>query len=164
MSARPETKPRPEDALASWLDDNTGLAAFVVLLAGLLARLWTASGTFLNADEALHFRLANQASVAAVYRASLTESHPPLLYWLLHFERALGTSEVWLRLPSVIAGTVFCWLFFRWLTQVTGRVSGFVGLLLLALLPPVVRLSAEVRQYALAAPTSKLDTTTPCCS
>ena len=137
------------DALAHWLDGHLGLTAFAVLLAGLLARLWAASGTFLNADEALHFRIANQTSLAAVYRASLTESHPPLLYWLLHFERGLAASEVWLRLPSVIAGTVFCWLFFRWLTQVTGRVSGFVGLMLVALLPPIVRLSTEVRQYAL---------------
>jgi len=142
MSARPEAKPTRYDA-------RQGLATFAVLLAGLLARLWAASWTFLNADEALHFRLANQASLAAVYRASLTESHPPLLYWLLYFERGLAGSELWLRMPSVVAGTVFCWIFFRWLTQVTGRVSGFVGLMLVALLPPIVRLSAEVRQYAL---------------
>jgi hypothetical protein len=131
------------------LGEHTGLGAFVVLLAGFLARVWAASWTFLNADEALHFRLANQASLAAVYQASLTESHPPLLYWLLYCERGLAASELWLRMPSVIAGTVFCWIFFRWLTQVTGRVSGFVGLMLVALLPPIVRSSAEVRQYAL---------------
>ena len=142
MGGRPEAKPKRHDA-------SLGLATFAVLLAGLLARLWAASWTFLNADEALHFRLANQASLAAVYRASLTESHPPLLYWLLYFERGLAGSELWLRMPSVVAGTVFCWIFFRWLTQVTGRVFGFIGLMLVALLPPIVRLSAEVRQYAL---------------
>lgn len=149
MSAGTEAKSPRQDLLASWLESHTTVAASIVLLAGVLARLWAASGTFLNADEALHFRLANQVSLAAVYRASLTESHPPLLYWLLYFERGLASSELWLRLPSVIAGTVFCWIFFRWLTQVTGRVSGFVGLTLVALLPPIVRLSAEVRQYAL---------------
>ena len=145
----PEAKPMRQDTLASWLDNRVHAGALAVLLTGLLARLWAASGTFLNADEALHFRLANQASLAAVYRASLTESHPPLLYWLLYFERSLANSELWLRMPSVVAGTVFCWIFFRWLMQVTGRVSSFVGLMLVALLPPIVRLSAEVRQYAL---------------
>jgi len=148
MSARPEAKPRPEDSLASWLDRHTGLAAFVVLLAGLLARLWTASGTFLNADEAMLFRLANQVSLAEVYRASLIDPHPPLFNWLLHLWRALGTSEAWLRLLSIIAGMVFCWLFFRWLTEVMGRLCGFLGLMFVSLLPPLVRLSAEVRQYA----------------
>ncbi len=133
----------------SWLADHIKLAAAVVLLAGFVARLWAASGTFLNPDEALHFRIANQASLGLVYHASLAESHPALLYWVLHCVRGLGTSELWLRLPSVIAGTIFCWLFFRWLSMVIGRLPGFIGLLLVALLPPVVRLSAEVRQYAL---------------
>jgi len=132
-----------------WFEEHSAAIAAVVIVAGFLARMWAASGTFLNADEALHFRIANQVSLAAVYRASLTESHPPLLYWLLYFVRGLGKSELWLRLPSVIAGTVFCWFFFRWLTQVMGRLSGFAGLILVAFLLPVIRLSAEVRQYAL---------------
>jgi len=148
MPAESEQKHR-EKSLESWLEHHGGLAAAMVVLAGFLARLWAASGTFLNPDEALHFGIANQASLAAVYRASLAESHPPLLYWVLHFQRGLGTSELWLRMPSVLAGTVFCWLLFRWLTQVTGRLAGLVGVILTAFLPPIVRLSAEVRQYAL---------------
>jgi uncharacterized membrane protein len=138
-----------EHSTESWLADRAGTAAAVAALAGFFLRLWTASGTFLNPDEALHFRIANQASFDFVYRASLAESHPPLLYWVLHFVRYFGTSELWLRLPSVIAGTIFCWLLFRWLSLVTGQLSGFIGLLFAALLPPIVRLSAEVRQYAL---------------
>src|SRR3984957_8023151 len=148
MAAPPANLSR-ENSMERWLAGHTGTAATVAMLAGFLLRLWAASGTFLNPDEALHFRIANQASLALVYRASLAESHPPLLYWVLHCMRWLGTSEMWLRLPSVIAGTVFCWFLFRWLTLVMGRLSGFIGLLLVALLLPVVRLSAEVRQYAL---------------
>jgi uncharacterized membrane protein len=148
MAAPPANLSR-ENSMERWLAGHTGTAATVAMLAGFLLRLWTASGTFLNPDEALHFRIANQSTLGLVYRASLAESHPPLLYWVLHFVRHLGTSEIWLRLPSVIAGTIFCWLLFRWLTQVTGQLSGFIGLLLSSLLPPVVRLSAEVRQYAL---------------
>jgi hypothetical protein len=46
-----------------WLQSRTDVAAAFITLLALLARLWTASGTFLNPDEALHFRLANQVSL-----------------------------------------------------------------------------------------------------
>src|SRR5258706_16437084 len=64
------------------------LAAVFITLLGFLIRLWTAFGTFLNPDEALHFRLANQLSLALAYKASLTASHPPLLTLVLYFWRA----------------------------------------------------------------------------
>jgi hypothetical protein len=123
-------------------------AAFVILL-GHLARLWAAHRTFLNPDEALHFRLANQLSLALAYQASLTAAHPPLYILLLYYWRALGTSELWLRLPSVLAGAVFCWMFYKWLSKAAGSLAGFIGLLFVALLSPIILLAAELRQYSL---------------
>lgn len=120
-----------------------------MILAGLAARVCVASGTFLNPDEALHFRLANQPTLALAYRESLTASHPPLLTVVLYYWRVLGTSELWLRMPLVLAGTVFCWIFYKWLTTAAGELAGFIGLLFVSFLPPIVRLSAEIRQYAL---------------
>ncbi len=125
------------------------LAAIAVTLLGFLARLWTASGTFLNPDEALHFRLANQPSLALAYKESLTAFHPPLLTLLLFFWRALGTSELWLRLPLVLASVAFCWMFYQWLTNAAGHLAAFIGQLFVAFLPPIVLLSAEIRQYPL---------------
>ena len=52
-------------------------------------------------------------------------------------------------MPSVIAGTIFCWIFFRWLARLLGPAVGWVGLILVGLLPAFVELSAEVRQYPL---------------
>jgi hypothetical protein len=132
------------------------VAACVTFL-GLLARLWAAHGIFLNPDEALHFRLANQPSLLLAYRASLTASHPPLLTLVLYYWRALGTSELaselaselWLRTPLVIAGVVFCWMFYKWLSNTAGSIAGVIGLLFVSLLPPIVLLSAEIRQYPL---------------
>ncbi len=146
------TQPRnetPEDAAESWLRSRGKAAAVFVLFGGLLARLWAASGTFLNPDEALHFRLANQPSLHLAYRASLTASHPPLLTFLLYYWRALGTSELWLRLPLVLASIGFCWMFYEWLSNAAGSLAGFLGLLFVAFLPPIVLLSAEIRQYPL---------------
>jgi hypothetical protein len=132
-----------------WFENHASLAAVFVTLFGFLARLWAASGIFLNPDEALHFRLANQLSLALAYKESLTAAHPPLFILLLYFWRALDTSELWLRLPSVLAGAVFCWMFYKWLSKAAGSLAGFIGLLFVALLPPIVLIAAEVRQYAL---------------
>jgi len=132
----------------SWFETHSNLSALLVVPAAFLVRLRTASGTFLNPDEALHYLLANQSSWRLAYQASLTNAHPPLLTFVLYFWRGVGTSEFVLRLPSVIAGTAFCWIFFR-LSRILGPVTGFIVLILVSFLPPMIELSAEVRQYAL---------------
>ena len=132
-----------------WLEAHGGTVAAVLVVVAFLVRLWTAHGIFLNPDEALHFRLANQASLLQAYQQSLTSAHPPLLIVMLYYWRMLGSSELWLRLPAVISGVVFCWVFFKWVERVAGKLAALVGLALVASLPPVVLLSAEVRQYGL---------------
>ncbi|HEY1659445.1 MAG TPA: glycosyltransferase family 39 protein [Candidatus Sulfotelmatobacter sp.] len=136
-------------SLRSWFEGHQTLAGIVVILLGFLARLREASGTFLNPDEALHFRLANQLSLRDAYRQSLTASHPPLLTLVLYFWRAAGTSELWLRMPLILASVAFCWMFYRWLANAATPLAGFIGLLFVALLPPIVTLSTEIRQYPL---------------
>jgi hypothetical protein len=132
-----------------WLQRHINPAAITVTLLGFLARLWTASGTFLNPDEALHFRLANQASLLLAYKRSLLEAHPPLLTFVLYFWRPLGASELWLRLPLILASVAFCWIFYKWLSNAAGNLAGFIGLIFVALLPPIVLLSSEIREYPL---------------
>jgi len=133
----------------SWFEAHPNLSATLVLIGAFLVRLRAASGTFLNPDEALHYLLANQSSWRLAYNASLTNAHPPLLTLVLFLWRSVGTSEFVLRLPSIIAGTAFCWIFFKWLTRMLGAVTGFIGLILVSFLPPMIALTAEVRQYAL---------------
>lgn len=121
----------------------------VILIAGFGARLFEAWRYFLNPDEALHYLLASQSSLSLTYKAALTNAHPPLLILVIHYWRLLGQSELVLRLPSVLAGTACCWLTYLWLRRIVDRSTAFVGLLLLALSPTMIHLSAEVRQYAL---------------
>lgn len=135
--------------LENQFKSDSNRAAGWVLLAAFLLRLWKASGTFLNFDEAMHFLAANKASLAEAYRASVSLAHPPLLILLLHVWGKFGTSELFLRLPAVTAGTIFCWLFFRWLSRLLGPTVGWVGLILVSLLPVFVELSSEIRQYPL---------------
>ncbi|MBV9574730.1 MAG: glycosyltransferase family 39 protein [Acidobacteriales bacterium] len=138
-----------EASVERWLLEHSELFAALVVTLGFLLRLREASGTFLNPDEALHFLLSNQTSLRLAYQASLTSSHPPLLIFVLYFLRRLGTAEWILRLPSVLAATGTCWLFYRWVKTVRGPVVALCGLLLIAFLPPIISLSAEVRQYSL---------------
>jgi len=127
---------------------NSGAIAAVILAAGFCWRVWLAHATFFNTDEAWHYSVANKDSLLAVYKASLTLAHPPLLVVILYFWKHFGTSDVMLRFPGVLAGTAFCWVFYKWLTRLLGKTPALVGLIFAALLPPMIALTAELRQYS----------------
>jgi hypothetical protein len=142
-------RPSADVVVERWLEPRTNLVVGLILASAFGLRLAASLGTFLNPDEALHFLLVNQPSVGAAYRASLTNAHPPLYFFFLYFWRFWGTSEVMLRLPSVVAGTAAAWITFQWIRLVLGTSAGFVGLILASFCPPLVGLGAEVRGYAL---------------
>jgi Dolichyl-phosphate-mannose-protein mannosyltransferase len=120
-----------------------------MLAGGFLARFLLARSTFLNPDEALHYLLSLQPSWKAAYQATLTTAHPPLLIVILHGWQILGHSELFLRLPSILAGTAFCWGMFRWVEDATDSATALISLALLSFAPSLIAVSAEVRQYAL---------------
>lgn len=121
----------------------------LILVLGFLVRFHPARSLFLNADEALIYFLSAQSTPAATYKAGLLTAHPPLFYFLLYYWRLLGNSELMLRLPSVLAGTVCCWLAYKWLDKIADRTTALAGLMFFCFAPALVGLSAEVRQYAL---------------
>ena len=158
MATLPPTEDSAHTILTnqSWLSDlnssfrkHSDLVAASLVLIGFLWRLWQARATFLNTDEAWHFAVSNQNSLSAAYRASLTLAHPPLMVFILYFWKGLGTSNLMLRLPGVLAGSVFCWVFYKWLARVAGHTNARVSLVLACFLPPMIVLSAELRQYSL---------------
>jgi hypothetical protein len=138
------TVARIERPLGSHLD----WIVWVSLLLAFVLRLGSALGTYLNPDEALHYLLVNQTSLADAYRASLTNAHPPLYFALLYYWHLFGNSEAMLRLPSVLSSTAAAWMAFRWVGMVLGRTAGLVMLLLLAFSPVLTALAAEVRDYS----------------
>jgi uncharacterized membrane protein len=123
--------------------------ALAVVAAGFGLRIFAATRRYLNPDEALHYLLLNQSSVWLAYKASLTNAHPPLIYLVLYYWHFLGRSELMLRLPSVIAGTAFCWMLYKWMGLAFSRAARWIGLILVTFSPAMVALSAEVRAYAL---------------
>ncbi len=141
--------PRTRGSWNRWVEAHPNTVAGLMVALGLGMRVWSAWGTFLNPDEALHVFIADRASWRAAYQASLTMAHPPLLILVLYGWRWLGTSEFVLRLPSILAGTAFGWIYFRWLDRLWGRTVALIGLTFAALLSPIVSLTAQVRQYGL---------------
>jgi len=136
-------------AVERWLDAHLNAVAILVIAVGFGVRLYVAARSYLNPDEALHYLLINQPSALLAYKASLTNAHPPLLFLLLYFWHFVGRSELMLRLPSVLAGTVACWFIFKWIQIVFGKAAGLVGLVAFTFCPALIALSAQLREYAL---------------
>ncbi len=120
---------------------------FLLLTAGLALRLWMAHAIFLNPDEALHYLLSVQPSLAETYQATLSTAHPPLYIVFLHYWGYVGHSEFFLRLPSVAAYLAFCGMMFLWLEKVATRKVALLAFGLLLFSPALVYLSTELRQY-----------------
>src|SRR5205807_3684073 len=120
---------------------RTLLLPLCLVACGIVPRLILAHETFLNPDEALHYLLSDQSSLAMAYEASLTTAHPPLLVLVLHFWRVLGRSELAMRSLALITGTAFCWMMFLWLRRVADK-AALAGLTLFLFAPSLVTLSA----------------------
>lgn len=133
----------------TWLGDHLNALALAVVAAGFAVRVFVASRSYLNPDEAMHYMWINQPSAFIAYKASVGIAHPPLLYLLLYFWHFLGRSELMLRLPSVFVGTALCWMLFQWIGMVLGRTAGLIGVITVTFSPAMIALSAEVREYAL---------------
>lgn len=131
----------PSHAPASWF-------YFLLVAAGLLLRLRLAWLTFLNPDETLHYFLARQPTLKLAYEASLTTAHPPLMILVLHYWSLLGRSEFFLRIPFVVAGTLFCWVMFLWVRRVASGAAACFALAIFVFAPSLISLSAEIRQYS----------------
>jgi hypothetical protein len=132
----------------AWLRDHLNSVALAVVAAGLVYRVYIASRNYLNPDEALHYLLIHQRSLWLAYKASLTNAHPPLFYVILYYTQFWGRSELMLRMPSVVAGTAFCWLAYRWLSKILSPAASLIGLVFFTFSPAIVALAAEVRAYS----------------
>src|SRR5262249_30013739 len=120
-----------------------------MLAAGVALRLHLAWLTVLNPYAALHYFVPARPSLGAVYQASLTMAHPPLMILLLHFWAKFGASEFFLRLPLVAASVGFGWVMYLWMRRIANQTAACFALALSLFLPSLISLGAEIRQYSL---------------
>lgn len=111
---------------------------------------WVAAGRHLfGADEVMHWLDASEPTWSRVWSEALTQAHPPLFILVESAWATAGDSELWLRLPSVLAGTATVCLLALYARRAFGDRAAVAVALFAALNPMLVTLSAEVRQYAL---------------
>lgn len=81
---------------------------------------------------------------------SSLDSSPPLLHFILHFVLALGgTSETWVKLPSVVFGVLTVLALYPFGTRLFGGRSGLYASALLTLSLYHLHYSREARPYSL---------------
>lgn len=119
-----------------------------VLAIAALARVLFLDKSF-QGDEFLS--VLDARTLAGIPDALLTDTHPPLYFYLLHLWMRLSMSEAFLRLLSVAPGLGLVWLVFLAGERLAGPVSAALGALLVALAPVAVWSSQYIRTYALGA-------------
>ena len=128
---------------------KTKTSVFLLLLAGLTIRLTYAlfSHDFWL-DEALNYQIA-QNNLQTIIRALSFDTWPPLYALFMHYWQKLGQGVLFLRLPSVLFGTLTLVLIWRLAKKLFGQKTALFALILASVSPPLVYFSAENRGYAL---------------
>jgi Dolichyl-phosphate-mannose-protein mannosyltransferase len=118
-------------------------------LVGLAIRLYRLAAEPLSSQEIYTWDFAHQTVPFIFGPLSHIETNPPFYYLLMNLVMRIGESELLLRLPSVIAGTMAIPLVY-----ILGRLggaskSGVIGAGLLSLSAIAIFYSREARTYAL---------------
>ena len=84
----------------------TIVLVLLALAAGV--RIYRVDAAELWLDEACTYRFADMSQGDLLHALFTTEGHPPVYYEFMMLWHRLGgsygTSEIWLRLPSLVAG------------------------------------------------------------
>lgn len=130
--------------------DHPDRVALAALALALVLIALDAATTYLNPDEAHYFQMSVPNGLRELYQSALGTHHPALYIMLMHWLSKLSEHELALRSVAVVAGALFPWFLYRWLSLVWTPLAGLLALLLTAFAPHVVTLSAEARGYTLA--------------
>ncbi|MBI4300049.1 MAG: glycosyltransferase family 39 protein, partial [Chloroflexi bacterium] len=130
-----------------WERSGPSLLMALVLLAALMLRLYRLGYQSLWADEGNSAIMAER-TVGSIIENSAADIHPPLYYILLHWwSRLAGTSEIGLRLLSVIFGILLVLLIYKLGERLFNRWVGLVAAALAAMSPYLIYYSQEARMY-----------------
>jgi len=126
--------------------DGVWIIALVIAFAGFAVRVSTLGDFWLSADEGIYYHVANAPAKVAALVVALN-AHPPLHYWMLRAVASIDSGFVWLRVPSVISGSLAIFAMYLLGRQTGGRICGITAALLLAFSPGAIMLSQVARPY-----------------
>jgi Dolichyl-phosphate-mannose-protein mannosyltransferase len=135
----------PEFTSTAWQIAAVGAATVV----GLAIRLYRLEAAPLSSPEIYTWDFAHQTVPFIFGQLSHIETNPPFYYLLMKLVMQIGETEFFLRLPSVVAGTMAIPLVY-----ILGRLggaskSGVIGAGLLSLSAIAITYSRQARTYAL---------------
>jgi hypothetical protein len=126
------------------------LSLAVVIGVGFVLRLAHLHRLVYTADESQLLWLASAGSLGEMWKAiTMTSPHPPGHFVLLHLLEQVSWHPLWIRLPSLLAGTATIALGYAFGRELFGRSAGLVLAVLVALSPPLVEISRHARNYSI---------------
>lgn len=132
----------------AWLRHRDVLAVGGLCALGLLLRVAVDRGLW--ADEAISVDLARRSFPGMIEQLRTVDVHPPLHSVILWFTtRLLGTSELAVRLPSMLFGAAIVPALFMAGRSLYDRRTGMAAAALGAVAPLLVWYSQEARMYSL---------------
>ncbi len=141
----PRTRAKPPSGTQQLL---IRFAALALIALGFALRLHALGRESLWFDELLQLDIA-QGPLASILPQLPRHTAVPLDYLITHFWLGLGRQDDWVRLPTVVFGTLTLPLAYQLGRVLLGRSDGLLLMALFTLSPFHVRYSQEVRPYAL---------------
>ncbi|MEM7343517.1 MAG: glycosyltransferase family 39 protein [Chloroflexota bacterium] len=120
----------------------------IIVAIGFALRLHALDSESLWYDELLQLDIA-QDPFSSIIPQLWNHAAVPLDYWLVHFWVSLGRSEMWVRLPAVILGTLTLPMAYQLGRKLVDRRVALLFMAFLAVSPFHIHYSQEVRPYAL---------------
>lgn len=121
-----------------------------IFLLGLVLRLFDLARKPLWLDEASTYYLTTQPDLSAVISAASADNHAPLHFITIWLARVAGSSEIFLRLPSALAGAFTVIVIYFIAKELYDERAGLIAASLLAVAPFHILYSQEARMYGMA--------------
>lgn len=124
---------------------------FLILLIGILVRFISLNQS-LWLDEAINvLATKNFSFLSMITEYAKADFHPPGFFIILWtWTKLFGTSEIFVRIPSVIFGSLTIYVIYLIGCKLHSKTLGLFSAFLLALNPLHIYYSQEARMYALA--------------
>lgn len=98
-------------------------------------------------DEATQVILSKDSLTNIIFNRA-ADFHPPLSYLLMHFWEFFGTSEIWLRLLSVIFGVLTTYVLYKFCLEIFNKQIALLSAFLFSIAPYHIYYSQEIRMYS----------------
>jgi hypothetical protein len=142
--------PSPPAAAAftrAWSPSRAWTAVGAAALLGLVLRLLLVRGIWV--DEAISIHQAHMSLSGMLHNLRATDNHPPLYFLILWASvRLLGSGELAVHIPTIIAGTLLIPAVYVTGRELFDRRTGVLAAVFTAFAPLLIWYAQEARPYA----------------